>query len=98
MTDNRLTINQLRMILQEAAGDAGYSGPDGGFEDTEFDDLGYDSISLLEAAGRIERDRGVKLDDDVIVTARTLDPGPEKPGQRRPRRDEDSGPASRPAV
>jgi act minimal PKS acyl carrier protein len=59
------------MILVESAGEAEGSDPDGFIEDTEFADLGYDSISLLEAAGRIERDCGVKLDDDLIVSART---------------------------
>lgn len=71
MTDNRLTINQLRTILHESAGEAEGADPDGDIEDIEFADLGYDSISLLEAAGRIERDCGVKLDDDLIVSART---------------------------
>jgi minimal PKS acyl carrier protein len=71
MKDDRLTIDQLRTILLEAAGEAEVSDAGDDIEDTEFTDLGYDSISLLEAAGRIERDRGVKLDDDVIVSART---------------------------
>jgi minimal PKS acyl carrier protein len=71
MKDNRLTIDQLRTILLEAAGEAEVSGTGPDIEDIEFTDLGYDSISLLEAAGRIERDRGVKLDDDLIVSART---------------------------
>lgn len=71
MTGNRLTIDQLRIILLESAGEAEGYDPDGDLEDTEFEDLGYDSICLLEAAGRIERDCGVKLDDDLIVSART---------------------------
>jgi act minimal PKS acyl carrier protein len=71
MKDDRLTIDQLRTILLEAAGEPELSGTDDDIEDTEFTDLGYDSISLLEAAGRIERDCGVRLDDDLIVSART---------------------------
>ncbi len=71
MKDDRLTIDQLRTILLEAAGEAEVSDAGDHIEDTEFTDLGYDSISLLEAAGRIERDHGVKLDDDLIVSART---------------------------
>jgi minimal PKS acyl carrier protein len=71
MTDNQLTIDQLRTILTEAAGAAEDPGAGVDVEDAEFTDLGYDSISLLEAAGRIERQCGVKLDDDLIVSART---------------------------
>jgi act minimal PKS acyl carrier protein len=71
MTCNRLTINQLRTILVQSAGEAEGYDLDGDIEDIEFEDLGYDSICLLEAAGRIERDCGVKLDDDLIVSART---------------------------
>jgi len=71
MKDDRLTIDQLRTILLEAAGEADVSDVGDDIDDTEFTDLGYDSISLLEAAGRIERDCRVKLDDDLIVSART---------------------------
>jgi acyl carrier protein len=71
MTDNLLTIDQLRVILRESAGEADGVDLEGDIEDTEFADLGYDSISLLEAGSRIERDRGIKLDDDLVTSART---------------------------
>jgi act minimal PKS acyl carrier protein len=71
MTDNRLTINELRLILRESAGEPEGVDLDDDIEDAEFADLGYDSISMLEAAGRIERDHGVQLDDDLITSART---------------------------
>jgi len=67
----RLTINQLRTILRESAGELEGVDLDGDIEDAEFDDLGYDSICLLEAGGRIERDCGVKLDDDLITSVKT---------------------------
>lgn len=71
MTGNHLTIDQLRTILIEAAGAAEDPGTGVNIEDAEFADLGYDSISLLEVAARLERQCGVKLDDDLIVSART---------------------------
>ena len=72
MKDDRLTIDQLRTILLEAAGEAEASDAGDRYRRTPSSPhLGYDSISLLEAAGRIERDHGVKLDDDLIVSART---------------------------
>ena len=71
MTDNHLTMDQLRTILTEAAGEAEDPGAGVDIEDAEFSDLGYDSISLLETAARIERQCGINLDDDLIVSART---------------------------
>jgi acyl carrier protein len=71
MTDSRLTINELRLILRESAGEPEGVDLDGDIEDAVFADLGYDSISMLEVAGRIERDHGLRLDDDVITSAQT---------------------------
>ncbi|PXX59747.1 act minimal PKS acyl carrier protein [Nocardia tenerifensis] len=39
--------------------------------DQEFEDLGYDSLALLEAGGRIEREYGISLDDSVLTGAKT---------------------------
>lgn len=39
--------------------------------DTTFADLGYDSLALLETAGRIQRTYGIELDDDVLAEADT---------------------------
>jgi act minimal PKS acyl carrier protein len=65
-----LTLTGLTTILRECAGedDAGLRGD---ILDTEFSDLGYDSISLLETAGRIQIRYGVALADDVVTEAKT---------------------------
>jgi act minimal PKS acyl carrier protein len=65
-----LTIEQLLRILRESAGESD-AVPGRDVLDTEFADLGYDSLALLEATGRIGREYGLRLDDDVVVAAVT---------------------------
>ncbi len=66
-----LDIDDLRTILRESAGTPEGVDLDGDILDTGFDELGYDSIALLETVGRITRDYRVSVDDDAAVTART---------------------------
>lgn len=65
------TIDDLTRILVESAGEP--DGIDAGTDiaDVEFDSLGYDSLSLLEAGGRIEREFAVALDDAWLAEVRT---------------------------
>lgn len=66
-----LEIDDLRTILRESAGTPEGVDLDGDILDTGFDELGYDSIAVLETVGRITRDYRVDVDDDAAVTART---------------------------
>ncbi|WP_410585898.1 acyl carrier protein [Amycolatopsis sp. lyj-23] len=66
MSDRELTAAALRSLLEEVAGAAE---GDGEFLDTAFDELGYDSLALMEAAGRIQREYGVALPDDLVAEA-----------------------------
>ncbi|MEV1026424.1 acyl carrier protein [Streptomyces sp. NPDC050264] len=69
----QITIGDLQDILRECAGEA--TQPLERAADLSFEELGYDSVALLEAHGRIERDYGVALCDDEaleITTAREL--------------------------
>jgi act minimal PKS acyl carrier protein len=67
MSTSTLSVDDFRRVLRKAAG-AGYpTGPD--FLDTTFEDLGYDSLALLETASEIQREYGVRLTDDLIATA-----------------------------
>lgn len=65
------TIDDLRQILRDAAGEDEETTLDGDILDLEFDELGYDSLALLETAGRIGRDFGIRLSDDAVTEART---------------------------
>lgn len=63
------TFDDLKLILQAGAGDR--SGLDGDVLDADFDDLGYDSLALLETGSRIERQYGIRLDEEALADVRT---------------------------
>ncbi|MER6385966.1 acyl carrier protein [Streptomyces sp. NPDC001250] len=71
MSQTTFTLDDLKRILLEGSG----APEGGGFEadvlDTEFSDIGYDSLALLETASRIEREYGTDLDESVIGDATT---------------------------
>lgn len=71
MTTQEFTINELAEILRAAAGVE--QGVSLGAEiiDVPFDELGYDSLALLETGSRIQRERGIVLTDSVISEAQT---------------------------
>jgi act minimal PKS acyl carrier protein len=66
------TLDELRTILLEGAGVD--EGVDLGGEilDRAFADLGYESLALLETGGRIEREYGITLEDDVLTGEGTV--------------------------
>lgn len=75
MTSAQFTLDDLRRILLEAAGEAENLDLAGDIADTTFEVLGYESIALLETGGRIEREYGIALDDDDLsdeITPRDL--------------------------
>jgi act minimal PKS acyl carrier protein len=63
------TLDDLRRILREGAGEA--EGLAGEIEYVEFEDLGYESLALLETSSRINREYGVLLDDEAVAEATT---------------------------
>jgi act minimal PKS acyl carrier protein len=71
MSERLIEISDLRRILQESAGTEQGVDLEGEILDTEFDDLGYDSIALMETAARIAREYGVPIDDDALTCATT---------------------------
>ncbi|MFD4658734.1 acyl carrier protein [Kitasatospora sp. NPDC058444] len=71
MSTTDFTLSELKRILLEAAGADAEADLDGDILDAEFADLGYESLALLETAGRIEREYGISLDEDAFGEART---------------------------
>jgi act minimal PKS acyl carrier protein len=69
MADNVFTLEDLKRILRDAAGED--TDLDGGILDVPFDDLGYESLALLETSGRVEQEFGISLAENVIIDART---------------------------
>nr|WCI13856.1 LaxC [Streptomyces setonensis] len=66
-----LTLEDLIAILRESAGEDEEVDLGGDIADMSFTDLGYDSLALLETAGRVQREYGIVLDDDVMAQADT---------------------------
>ncbi|WP_248958972.1 acyl carrier protein [Sphaerisporangium perillae] len=72
---SEFTIDDLKRILRACAGEDDSAGLEGDILDSGFEDLGYDSLALLETASRIEHEVGVAvLDEEIgeITTPRRL--------------------------
>ncbi|MEU8258909.1 acyl carrier protein [Micromonospora inaquosa] len=67
----QLTLTDLMQILREVAGADEGVDLNADVLDTSFQDLGYDSLALLEAGSRIEREYAVRLDDSTMTDATT---------------------------
>ncbi|GAA2427635.1 acyl carrier protein [Streptomyces macrosporus] len=71
MPETRFTVEDLKRILREGAGADQSVDLDGDILDTEFEELGYESLALLETGSRIEREYGITLEDSTLTDART---------------------------
>jgi len=71
MTVHAFTLDALKRILLEGAGADESVDLDGDILDQTFDALGYESLALLETGSRIEREAGISLDDDTLISADT---------------------------
>jgi act minimal PKS acyl carrier protein len=68
---SKLELSDLIEILRDCAGQEDGVDLDGDVLDTPFTDLGYDSIALLETAGRVQQRCGVVISDDALPDADT---------------------------
>lgn len=62
-----MTLDDLRRILVECAGEDDSSAVAGDIADVSFEELGYDSLALMETTARIEQRFGVRLPDDEVL-------------------------------
>jgi act minimal PKS acyl carrier protein len=67
----RFTLDDLRQVLRTAAGEDESVDLDGDILDTDFGDLGYDSLAILETASLVERNFDVRLPDDDVGVQHT---------------------------
>ncbi|MEU5977714.1 acyl carrier protein [Streptomyces sp. NPDC047315] len=63
------SIDDLKRILREGAGATAEL--DGDILDASFDDLGYDSLALLETGSRIGREYGLEFEDTAFADVET---------------------------
>jgi act minimal PKS acyl carrier protein len=66
-----LTLDDLKRVLREGAGEQEGVELGGDILDTPFGELGYDSLAVLEATSRITREFHLEFDDDAAVAAAT---------------------------
>jgi act minimal PKS acyl carrier protein len=71
MATPQFTVKDLTRILREGAGADESVDLDGDINDTPFEDLGYESLALLETAARIGREYGIELEDSDITDLET---------------------------
>jgi act minimal PKS acyl carrier protein len=58
------SLDDLRRILTEVAGEDEEIDLSGDITAVPFDDLGYDSLALMEMGARISQEYGVRIDDE----------------------------------
>lgn len=71
MATQQFTLGDLKRILLEGAGAGEDVDLNADILDSGFDELGYESLALLETGSRIEREYGIVLDDSTVTDAGT---------------------------
>ena len=66
-----LTIDDFKDLLREAAGEDETADLDGDILDAGFDELGYDSLALLEMAALVQRRFAVVLAEEEVTVLST---------------------------
>lgn len=67
----RFTLEDLKSLMRSCAGVDENVDLDSDIGDTPFQELGYDSLAVLEIAARIEGTYGVHVSDDEMAGAVT---------------------------
>ncbi|WP_394830026.1 acyl carrier protein [Pendulispora rubella] len=65
------TLEDLKRVLLASAGAAEGVDLNGNILDTDFADLGYESVALLETGRQIELECRVSLEDGALAQVRT---------------------------
>ncbi|WP_221350412.1 acyl carrier protein [Streptomyces beigongshangae] len=66
-----VTLADLTRMLRESAGEEEGVDMDGDVLDVSFDDLGYDSLAMLQVIGQVQREYGIRLPDEAAADADT---------------------------
>ncbi|MDN5385464.1 MULTISPECIES: acyl carrier protein [Streptomyces] len=66
-----LTLTELINVLNDCNGYADPVEPSDDLADVTFDELGFDSLTRLNAVLQLERTHGIKLPEDVVSEAKT---------------------------
>ncbi|MCP2341084.1 acyl carrier protein [Actinomadura rupiterrae] len=64
------TLDDVRRMIRACAGESG-ADLDGEIGELSFEELGYDSLAVLELAARVQREYGVAMPDESVEFMRT---------------------------
>ena len=66
-----IELTQLVTLIRECAGDSDEYDLDGDIIDVPFDQLGYDSIALMEVMSRLKQDHGIVVSEEAVRGIKT---------------------------
>jgi minimal PKS acyl carrier protein len=66
----RFTLDDVRRLIRASAGES-ETDLDGNIGDITFEELGYDSLAVLEMAARIRQEYGVPMPDEAVEEMKT---------------------------
>lgn len=58
-----MTLAEFVDVIRACAGDSDEYDLDGDILDVSFEDLGYDSLALIEVSARLKQDHGIEVDE-----------------------------------
>ncbi|WP_017571014.1 acyl carrier protein [Nocardiopsis halotolerans] len=67
----KMSLTDLRRILVENAGEVEGTQLDESLLDVGFEEIGYDSLALMESAAAITDEYGVEVPDETLADLRT---------------------------
>lgn len=67
----KFTLDKLRELMRSSAGVEDDVDIDGDIADIEFEELGYDSLAVLEVASQVQRQYNVPMPDECTEYMRT---------------------------
>jgi act minimal PKS acyl carrier protein len=66
-----MTMDELRAILVACAGGEDIEALSGDVSGVSFDELGYDSLALIETAAKLKLEHSVEITDEQITEVRS---------------------------
>lgn len=72
MKTTTITADDVLETLRTCAGEPERPIPSGSLDDVTFEQLGYDSLALIEAATRLEDQFGVRIPDEDLPLFKTF--------------------------
>ncbi|MBA9005519.1 MULTISPECIES: acyl carrier protein [Thermomonospora] len=66
----QFTLDDVRRLIRACAGESGAE-LDGDIAQITFEELGYDSLAVLEMAAKVQQEYGIPMPDEAVEQMRT---------------------------